>query len=513
MTSAHYTVNDQQTSVLSPAWRACVGTGRIREVLHADYQESLALAQEHIGFDYVRAHGLFHDDLGVVQEYHYGGKSSLRYNFNYIDQAFDAWLAVGIRPFVELGFMPQLLASGSDTVFWWKGNITPPADLRQWAELVKALLRHLIARYGLGEVQTWPIEVWNEPNLVNFWSGTQQDYFDLYAATALAVKEVDASLEVGGPAISPGSDDWLPAFAEFVAQRDLPCDFVSKHAYTTGPAQHRPFGVHQTLRPAEHLLEQFATPRELLAGTRLEGLPVHITEFSSSYRPDNPIHDTAFQAAYLAPVLVGGGDYVDSFSYWTVSDVFEEAGVPVDILHGGFGMLGFRQLPKPTFHLYSFMAELGPTVLHRSEDAIITRTVSGGYAILAWQPTNPNQLHTESHRITFDLPALGASATVLERHVDEERGNLRRAWRLLGSPAFPDLRQTETMRELAQPVTSLNRVSTAQETWQVSVEVGPQGIALVQVDPVAEQRPVWDLDERLLGLGEDPDAASSGPRY
>ena len=98
---------------------------------------------------------------------------------------------------------------------------------------------------------------------------------------------------------------------------------------------------------------------------RWPDLPVHITEFNSSYRPDNPIHDTAFHAAYLAPVLAGGGDLVDSFSYWTFSDVFEEAGVPTSLFHGGFGLLTHRQIKKPTYHLYAFMARMGDEVLAR----------------------------------------------------------------------------------------------------------------------------------------------------
>ncbi|GMA33260.1 GH39 family glycosyl hydrolase [Litorihabitans aurantiacus] len=366
------------TGTLPPAWRACVGTGRTREVLHADYRDSLALVQREIGFGAVRAHGILHDDMGLVRRHGHDGEAATRYAFGYLDLVIDTWLEAGVDPFLELGFMPQDLASGTDTVFWWQGNITPPSDPRAWADLVRALLRHLIARYGIERVRTWPVEVWNEPNLPVFWSGSEADYHDLYEVTAHAVKEVDAEIAVGGPAISPGADDWLPRFADVVERRGIPCDFVSKHAYTTGPAQHVPFGTYQTLRGPEQLLAQLATPRTLLAGTALAGLPVHITEFSSSYRPDNPIHDTAYQAAYLAPVLAAGGDVVDSLSYWTLCDVFEEVGIPTAPLHGGFGLLGHRQLRKPAFHLYAFMARLGTEVLARGRTTSSRVTPTAG---------------------------------------------------------------------------------------------------------------------------------------
>ncbi len=193
-----------------------------------------------------------------------------------------------------------------------------------------------------------------------FWQDADEAaYHRLYEATAHTVKEVDAELAVGGPALSPAADGWLERFAEFAERRDVPVDFVSRHAYASGPAQDVPFGTHQTLAPASTLLDQFAQPRAALAGTRLAGLPVHITEFNSSYRPDNLIHDTAFHAAYLAPVVASGGDHADSFSYWTFSDVFEETGIPTALFHGGFGLLTHRQIRKPTYHLYAFMARMG----------------------------------------------------------------------------------------------------------------------------------------------------------
>ena len=325
-------IPSQPIGPLPSAWRECVGTGRLNLALRADYQESAALVQREIGFRYIRGHGLLSDDMGVLRE----SQGVTRYTFTYVDQVVDSWLRVGLKPFLELGFMPSALASGDQTVFWWKGNVTPPRSHDDWAALVRAVLRHLIDRYGLDEVRTWPIEVWNEPNLTVFWEGADQAaYHRLYEVTARAVKDVDASLQVGGPVLSPGSDEWWAPFADFVAARDVPIDFVSRHAYSSGPVQQVPFGVYQTFERPQALLDQFDAPRRYLEGTALAGLPVHISEFNTSYRPDNPVHDTAWNAAYLAPVLAGGGDLVDSFSYWTFCDVFEEADIPTSLFHGG----------------------------------------------------------------------------------------------------------------------------------------------------------------------------------
>ncbi|MDX2679909.1 GH39 family glycosyl hydrolase [Streptomyces sp. NY05-11A] len=487
---------------LSDAWRFCVGTGRIELALRRDYQDSLALLQRDIGFRYIRGHGLLSDGMGVYRPYDHEGARHVHHSFTYVDQVVDAYLAAGIRPFLELGFMPEALAVGTQTVFWWRGNVTPPRSYREWADLVRATLAHLVDRYGLDEVRTWPIEVWNEPNLSDFWQDADEKaYYRLYEVTARTVKEVDAALQVGGPAITPGADDWLDRFAEFAQGRDVPVDFVSKHAYTSGPADQVPFGVHQTLAPASSLLDQFATPRERLKDTRLAGLPVHITEFNSSYCPNNPIHDTAFHAAYLAPVLAHGGDFVDSFSYWTFSDVFEEAGVPTALFHGGFGLLTHRQVRKPTYHLYAFMARMGPDLLARGDDHLVTRHPDGRVTVLAWAPVDPTgeTPGPDRHVLRLSLPVVAREVFVRRSTVDEEHGNAYTAWRHMGSPRSPKPGQLDVLHDAAEPARSHRRLPAPEGRAELDLSLARHEITLVELTPVVDETPPWWDERRLLG--------------
>lgn len=127
----------------------CVGTGRMGLALQKEYQEQLKLVQDHIGFKHIRGHGLFSDDMAIYHEYSdENGKTHAEYNFTYLDMVMDAYQDQGIKPFLELGFMPAQMASGTQTVFYWKGNVTPPKDYEAWKELVKATLGHLMERYG-----------------------------------------------------------------------------------------------------------------------------------------------------------------------------------------------------------------------------------------------------------------------------------------------------------------------------------------------------------------------------
>ena len=495
-------VPEQASGRLSEAWRRCVGTGRFELALRRDYQDSLALVQKEIGFRQIRGHGLFCDGVGVYQPYRYQGADQVRYGFTYVDQVIDAYLELGIQPFLELGFMPAALASGEQTVFWWKGNVTPPRSWSAWADLVRATLRHLVDRYGLEMVRQWPIEVWNEPNLKDFWQDADQDaYLRLYEVSAHAVKEVDAALQVGGPALSPGADQWWAPFAEFVEGRSVPVDFVSRHAYTSGPAQRVPFGVHQSLAPASELLEQFAAPRRHLRDTALADVPVHITEFNSSYRPDNPIHDTAFHAAYLAPVLAAGGEHVESFSYWTFSDMFEEAGVPTSLFHGGFGLLTHRQVKKPAFHLYAFMARMGDAVLARGEDHLVCRASDGTVTVLAWAPVDVGGGESPTgHRVQLSVPITGVAAFALRSSVSEEAGNAWAAWAELGRPASPTERQLSVLREAAEPSRRHSRLPVEGGRVELDLVLDRHEVTLVEISAVVDETPPWWDERRLLGL-------------
>ena len=510
--------------VLSPAWRRCVGTGRMNLSLRHGYARALAIAQRDIGFEMVRGHGMFHDDMGIHREYEWAGERRTRYAFGYLDEVVDGYLAVGLKPFLELGFMPSGLASGDQTVFWWRGNVTPPKSYPQWQALVQATLRHLIDRYGLAEVRRWPVEVWNEPNLVHFWAGADQaEYFRLYEATARAVKDVDAELVVGGPSLSPGADQWWAPFADFVTAGDVPVDFVSRHAYTSGPAQHVPFGVYQDLAPAQTLLDQFGAARSHLAGTALAGLPVHITEYNSSYRPDNPVHDTAFNAAYLAPVLAGGGDLVDSFSYWTVSDVFEEEGVPTSIFHGGFGLLAHREIRKPTFHLFAFMAGMGEQVLARGADHLVTRHDDGRVGVLAWNPVDSGEA-TRELRLSVPVgrvpvgPGAGvggagergagvgggepadvvpAEASWVRRTVDDAVGNAWAAWREMGRPSAPTAHQLDVLHACSEPSVRHGALDVVGGRVDLDLDLTKNEVTFVELAGVRDETSPWLDDSRI----------------
>ncbi len=504
-------------AVFKDNWKMCVGTGRLGLALQKEYMDTLAFVQKNIGFSFIRGHGLLHEDVGIYREDVVNGETKPFYNFTYIDRIFDSFLELGIKPFVELGFMPEKLASGDQTVFYWKGNVTPPKDYDKWAELIKAVVRHFIARYGMDEVLKWPFEVWNEPNLTGFWKDAdEQEYFKLYKVTATAVKEVENRLQVGGPAVCGGSDHWITDFLNFCHAEGAPVDYVSRHAYTSSsPVSSTPHFIYQDIWDSDYMLSEFRKVREMIQNSPFPDLPFHITEYNTSWHPLNPVHDTAFNAAYIARILSCGGDHVDSFSYWTFSDVFEECDVPRAQFHGGFGLVALNSIPKPTYYTFSFFAKLGAEQLFRDDHLIVTRRKDGSIALVAWNAVNPKKTDKDEDAVNetagestaceniemeLDIPMNAKEAFVKKQTVNEEHANPLKTWMQMGRPRFPDKSMISTLQQAAQPLLSTGRQQVENGVLRLKVILTKNEVSFFELCGVNDEADTYiGLDDSHIG--------------
>ncbi len=389
----------------NPMFRKCIGAGRANEGLRADWQRQLAYVKEKCGFEYIRMHGLLTDDMGVYKE---DGKGNPEYNFHYIDVLYDYILDIGMKPFVELGFMPEALASGRKTIFWWKGNVTPPKDYVKWEELIRRLVLHFTLRYGADEVKSWYFEVWNEPNLDGFWSGTREEYFKLYEYSVRAIKSVNNEYRVGGPATAGAA--WVPEMIEFCAHNALPLDFISTHSYGVRQGYLDEFGNMGTVLDNNEwsVSGDILNSRKQISGSAMPDLELHYTEWSSSYTPADPIHDSYHQAAYVLEKIKQVGNAADSMSYWVFTDIFEEIGPRFTPFHGGFGLLNYQSINKPAFYAYSFLNELqGTELLNADASSWACKDSVGNIRVLFWDftHTHPGDSVNNQEYYIRDLPA------------------------------------------------------------------------------------------------------------
>jgi xylan 1,4-beta-xylosidase len=399
-----------------------------------------------LGFRYVRFHGLLSDEVGTVVKH----DDELLLSFFNADQIFDFLVSIGMRPFVELSFMPTALASGPKTVFRYRGNVTPPKDYKQWSTVIQALVTHWIDRYGLKEVAEWFFEVWNEPNLKAFWTGTQKEYFKLYQATALAIKRVDSSLKVGGPATA--RDGWIEEFLEFCERGRVPVDIVSTHHYPTDALGHEDDDTETQLAESQRgVLREWTQDTRRRAGK----LPVFYTEWNSSSNPRDPRHDEPYAAAFVAKTALEASDLVEGYSFWTFSDIFEENYFPSVPFHGGFGLLNLHGIAKPTYRAFELLHRLGSERLlvdglHATVNAWVTRDNASIRTLLVNHalPRHP----IAAARVRVHLAHVPEpSGTWLER-IDEDHANAKRRWQALGEPEYLDRPAVEQLQATSEMV-------------------------------------------------------------
>ena len=390
---------------MNTMFKECIGAGRANEGLRADWQQQLAMIKKECDFKYIRMHGLLTDDMAVYRE---DNKGNPEYNYQYVDVLFDYILSIDMKPFVELGFMPSALASGKETIFWWKGNVTPPKDYKQWGDLIRNLTQHFTERYGAEEVKTWYFEVWNEPNLTpGFWTGTQAEYFKLYDYAARGIKSVNPDYKVGGPGTAGAA--WESEMIDFCEKNKVPIDFISTHSYGVGQGFLDEFGQSGTMlsKDNEAVSGDVLQSRKEIAASTKPNLELHYTEWSSSYTPADPIHDSYHSAAYILQKLKQVGNAANSMSYWVFTDIFEEPGPRFTPFHGGFGLLNTQGIKKPAYFSYSFLNKLGETELQNADTSSwVTKNAKGDVQVLFWDFTYtlPDATNNQQYYVK-DLPS------------------------------------------------------------------------------------------------------------
>jgi xylan 1,4-beta-xylosidase len=441
-----------------------------------EFAEALRLAHDDLGVVAVRAHAILHDDNGVVTR---ADDGSLAFDFTVVDELYDRILALGIHPVVELGFMPAAIAADPDeTVFEYRGIISPPRDWSEWHETVSRLGAHLVERYGIDEVAGWGFEVWNEPNLEVFWTGTQDDYLRLYDEAARALKDVDARLVVGGP--STAASEWVEALAAYCEKHALPLEIATTHTYGNLPLDFRGVLEDHGFGDADILWTEWG---------------VGSTHFG-------PIHDGVAGAPFVLSGMQSAQHRLKALAYWVVSDHFEELGRPPRLFHDGFGLLTLGNLRKPRYWALHLAAHLGDTVLPTQvtgdgADVLVRSWASrhdegpdqGTVDVLVWNGTVNADLVQGDPRLVREvsvaITGLADTTYAVElARIDEQHSNIRS---VASDADWPDAGEWRHLREADHLHTErIDDLSPDSGTGTVTVTLPQPGVVrirLVDGDP------------------------------
>lgn len=456
-------------------WEQMFGSGRAILTLRESYREDLRAVKRVTDFQYVRFHAIFHDELGVYNEDEHGNPV---YNFSYVDQVYDGLLKNGVRPFVEISFMPRKLAFNPDALhpFWYKQNVSPPKSMDRWDDLIRHFAQHLVDRYGVDEVSKWYFEVWNEPN-IDFWNGIprQKSYFDLYAHTARDLKSVNPRLRVGGPATAAAA--WVDDFLKFTAANRVPIDFVSTHAYADDTVDDL-FGTDEKIPMDERVCRAAEKVHNQIKSSPMPDLPLFISEWN--VQGAMGARDTIFMGPALANTVRQCDGLVNMMSFWTFSDVFEESGPIAKPFIGMFGLRAKGGINKPSYYAFELLHQLGSERLtNSSQDLIATENAGGEVEVAAWNLVDPGELGSD-RTIELRFKHVPTDARVSMQKLDAAHGNVLREYEAVGEPLDPTPAQVEQLnRESALPPAFEMKLNAG----NLEIKLAPNSLALIKVQP------------------------------
>ena len=461
-------------------------------------QAALKKGHDLAGFAYVRFHGVLNDDIAVYSE----NNGTAVYDWTRFDQVYDAIIAAGMRPIVEISFTPSAMGSANTilTSLWYNNkspNISKPKDWSKWEAFMAAIVQHLESRYGADEVRNnWFFEVWNEPSWM--YAGGDNGYNELYGHTAKGLAVGDAGIRIGGPAGSAGeSPSLIAGLVSYAKSNNYKLDFVSFHSYANDNNRPR--------ADASSMLTFYDSISSTLSSSKFTGIVIN-DEYGSSFDTVT-IRDSEVSASFVAKTvhLVGtqskaGPPFM--YAWWAISDLYEEidTGTATAFREGNYGLLlkGDPAIPvsfdvaKPVFNAFRLLHMMGDTQLSVSggttNDGVnaVATVSSDGSAIQVLVYNHVNDETGDSStgsQVRLTVSNLPWSGTVNVRHImlDRTHSNAYQTWAGLGKPAKPSQSQWTTIASAAELCTF--GATTTGSSWTVTYPQNVYGVSLFTLSP------------------------------
>lgn len=456
-----------------------MSVGRAFACLRSDIQSQLRDAHKDLNYNYLRIRDIFSDDLYIYYE---NESHEPSFNWQNLDTVFDFLIDLGVHPFPEIGFMPELLASKKQYAGWqFHPNVSAPKSIEKWRYLIKSFLEHYIDRYGIIELRQWYFDFWTCPDLQMkpaYWNESMQDFFDFYKATYEVFKSVDRELRLGTPSFSTiNGRDWYIAFFEFCKKFNIQPAYLSIHLYACEPTLdfYSPgeFGAVDyasfTASNQNYISESLTDLINLMSKYATKKLDIIVSDWSLTFLSKDYVRDTCFMSAFIAHTYVHTLEKVKGLCYWSISDIHEEYFPENAFFHGGPGMLSTHGLKKASYNAYSLINKLGSSVLDYGDNYLFIKKM-GTYQLLLYNLAEfdesyelmDNSSIDETHRysiykntedlsldIMIELPA--GSYYIKRYEVSRQYGSAYDIWAKMGFPASLPKDMEDFIREESQP--------------------------------------------------------------
>lgn len=499
-------------SHLRHTFKAFTSVGRAAELLARNIQEMLTDLQKNIGFQYIKFHGILSDDMMVVSRI----GQSLRFTYTLVDQALDFLLSIQLKPLIQLSFMPKELAKNPEKTVCYSPFITsPPANMNEWDLLIEDFTRHLIERYGLEEVKQWPFSVWNEPvtSRKMFGFGDDALFFQFYKHTYDTVKSVCPEIRFGSPSMlyieNLGNAEWIYRFISWCKEKNCIPDFMNIHYYSDIilPSSGDDFFLSRaTASCFPKATDDFSLfiggIKKIFKTLGVQDKPVYMTEWNFTMSHRNLISDTSFKTCYIMKNLLKNYDRLDSFCYWSLTDLIRENPLPPNLFHGGLGIYTSNGLRKGVFYVFYFANMLGNNLVASGDSYFITRK-GNTYQIITYHYIHYGDLFaagelfdiTETNRYTaFDTTKnldvslqlteiANGDYSIREYFVNRHHGNAYDIWLEMGAlPLSPQ--DTDLFRGLCVPGFRQGRLFAEKHSLTYTAELEPFEIRFAELKPL-----------------------------
>ncbi|MBN1468433.1 MAG: helix-turn-helix domain-containing protein [Fusobacteriaceae bacterium] len=408
-------------------WKKIISIGKASEGLKGDIQYQLKEIKRDINPKYVRFTGIFNDEMNVYNEDKEGNSY---YNFAYVDKLIDFLFHEGLKPYINLGFMPKKLAQKEEYVFNSNTNVSYPKSIKKWKDLVKNLVIHLIDKYGVEEVSTWYFEIWNNPDLQNiYWYETQEEFIKFFKETFKSIKEVNKSLKVGGSGCASNSLEWLEVFLNSI--KELKIDFFSFNNYgiRIDKKLEKESIKEISFENYDEVTNTIKNIASLVKKTYLKKPEIIISEWNLNPNPKDFSNDTCYASSYIVKNVLNNFDLVDELVYWT----FTENKIGTEIFYGGLGLFTTNNLKKASYNSFLLLNKLGSQIISTGTSHFITKKLDS-YQILISNYENYND-SKEKKEIKINLKNIEKGNYLINKYyLNENSGSIYNYWIKMGAP-------------------------------------------------------------------------------
>lgn len=486
------------SSLLKPTYLNFFSVSRAFDFLSKPHQEMIDDLLNEIPFKYVKFHGLLDDTMHVIKKRgdHY------TYSFFYIDMVLDYIMKLGIKPLIQLSYMPSCLTENAP--HYDNGMIVSlPNNDEEFLKLIKALIIHLIERYGLKEIESWPFTFWNAPDTSKYAYGVDDNkhFFNLYKEIFNLVKQISSKIEFGSPSLLPICEETIKfdkEFLNFARTNDCYPDFLIVHYFENNFSNYfKQINKEQFPTDTNNFKKfiDFVKSPDFYYGKK-----VYLTEFNFTSSHRNLLSDTVFSSCYIVKNILENLNRLDSFGHWYLSDLIDETQLPNNMLHGGLGLYTVNGIRKPAFYAYKFLSKLGNEIILQNDGMIITKRdqdiiillynyehfsdlyASGDYFELSYH--NRYIPFASNKNIVFNIKLKnvpGKSYHLRQSYVNRTSGSIYDAAENAGFYGLPDPETKDWLKYLSTPQLQLKYGNITDKELSIEATVSPLEIRLIEI--------------------------------